>query len=871
MPGGYDIGSESRRAHLHERFEDADFSVVAARWLLTRGVMSRPPDEPNIAAQNMPEREIRVRSWFRTQGLGDDEQLERASHEVARLMDDEGLENPALAARVCVERWLASVTSDPIPGGALERLLETEPQLLFDSHPDQRARARRYLVAPAELPFAGRWRPADWPIGRALVPAASLGAIGSLLFLWAQAQDNGGVFGALAALVLFVLTTVHALGMVLVIWGAHIRARRAESEVRTIRRIESPIETPSGPTATSDAGESGTRTLEDAIARSSANDGVDILPQPSVARSSAAAVPRSALILFLYGEDTERIFPALAAMRDELSRSPDAKNLELFILSDTREAMLVMEERRCVRRLRREPGIPVYYRRRDENTNYKTGNFAEFLMRWGNRYEFIGVLDADSIIPTRPLLSAFRRIADSPRLGLVQLPIEPIGARSLFARTLQFDATLVGPYHTSGLAAWAGPVGNYYGHNAVIRTQAFIDTCALPRLTGTPPLGGLVLSHDFVEAAALARAGWEVRIADDLEPSYEELPATVEGYLDRDRRWCQGNLQHLRIMGTHGLRGMSRLHLFLGALSYLASPIWLTFIILMALAGTLSSPSMLEVAILVGSLTLLLVPRLVSVLAAAPTRAFGHPARLTLSALLETVLMALLAPIFMIHHTVMVSTALVGGAVGWTSKKNRKGGGMMEMMARHALVTGVGAAGLSLTTWDPALGLWLSPIWIPCLFAIPIVLMMNSESLGGLISKLGALQTPVERAPLPIFDQVEAWRPAFAADEAVCFRDLILEPTTARELRVMGSPTDSPPKKLEALQLAVLERGAAAIGARERNQLLADPGAMARLHEGAWARWPLRSMSLTSEPPLTPPPAPVEARARLHSITGDAA
>ena len=90
------------------------------------------------------------------------------------------------------------------------------------------------------------------------------------------------------------------------------------------------------------------------------------------------------------------------------------------------------------------------------------------------------------------------------------------------------------------------------------------------------------MSHDFVEAALLRRGGWQVWIADDVPGSYEEPPPTVADFATRDRRWCQGNLQHMKVLFTRNLHWVSRLHLGIGIMSYLTSPLWLVFLLLSA-------------------------------------------------------------------------------------------------------------------------------------------------------------------------------------------------------------------------------------------------------------------------------------------------
>ena len=130
-----------------------------------------------------------------------------------------------------------------------------------------------------------------------------------------------------------------------------------------------------------------------------------------------------------------------------------------------------------------------------------------------------------------------------------------------------------------GLNYWALDFGNYWGHNAIIRTEPFMQFCDLPQLPGRKPFGGQILSHDFVEAALMLRENWQVWLAYDLEGSYEEAPQSLIDNAQRERRWCQGNLQHTLVLFAKGLRGVSRMHLILGIFGYLASPLWLAFML----------------------------------------------------------------------------------------------------------------------------------------------------------------------------------------------------------------------------------------------------------------------------------------------------
>ena len=138
-----------------------------------------------------------------------------------------------------------------------------------------------------------------------------------------------------------------------------------------------------------------------------------------------------------------------------------------------------------------------------------------------------------------------RAMQANPRTGLIQTIPIPVRQTTFFGRFVQFAAVLYSPMLATGLAFWQTDAANYWGHNAIIRMRAFIDHCGLPTLPGKAPFGGDILSHDFVEAALLRRAGWDVFLLADLEGSYEEVPCNIIDYAKGDRRWVQGNIQHL--------------------------------------------------------------------------------------------------------------------------------------------------------------------------------------------------------------------------------------------------------------------------------------------------------------------------------------
>ncbi|MGH7968015.1 MAG: glucans biosynthesis glucosyltransferase MdoH, partial [Limisphaerales bacterium] len=288
-------------------------------------------------------------------------------------------------------------------------------------------------------------------------------------------------------------------------------------------------------------------------------------------------LPLTAIVLPVYNEEPARVMAGLKATYLSLERTGLLSHFEFFILSDTTDPDVWVREELAFVETRREVSEPgrIFYRNRRQNTERKTGNIADFCAGWGDRYEYMVVFDADSIMTGASLLKLVRLMEQHPYVGILQAPPLPVNRTSLFGRIHQFAMHVYSAIFLSGLNFWQGGTGNYWGHNAIIRIRPFVAHCRLPALPGKPPLGGSILSHDFVEAAFMRRAGWRVHLASELSGSYEEMPSTLLGYAARDRRWCQGNLQHGKLLFAPGLHFISRVHIWMGMMAYLASPLWL--------------------------------------------------------------------------------------------------------------------------------------------------------------------------------------------------------------------------------------------------------------------------------------------------------
>src|SRR5271168_4953977 len=289
----------------------------------------------------------------------------------------------------------------------------------------------------------------------------------------------------------------------------------------------------------------------------------------------------TAIVFPIYNENAVRVFEGLRSVYESLAQTGQLDGFDFFVLSDTTDLDKWVEEERCWQELAQDLDAlgKIYYRRRLFNEERKSGNIRDFLNTWGRRYRYFICCDADSVMRGETLVDLVKLMETHPTVGLIQTVPALVNAQSLFGRIQQFANRLYAPVFIAGLNYWALDLGNYWGHNAIIRTEPFMQFCDLPQLPGRKPFGGQILSHDFVEAALMSRENWEVWFAYDLEGSYEETPQAMIENAQRERRWCQGNLQHGLVLFAKGLRGVSRLHLLLGICGYLAGPLWLAFLL----------------------------------------------------------------------------------------------------------------------------------------------------------------------------------------------------------------------------------------------------------------------------------------------------
>lgn len=570
---------------------------------------------------------------------------------------------------------------------------------------------------------------------------------------------------------------------------------------------------------------------------------------------------RTAIVVPAYNEDAVRLFAGLKATYESVEATGHLAHFDFFLLSDTTDPDAWIREEMAFHDLRQEVSDPerLFYRNRRENTERKAGNIADFCATWGDRYRYMVIFDADSLMTGETLVNLVRLMERYSRIGILQAPPVAVNRQSLFGRLLQFSTRAYGPMFINGLNFWQGGEANYWGHNAIIRVRPFVEHCQLPKLPGKEPLGGSILSHDFVEAALIRRAKWQVYVASDLGGSFEEIPSNLIGHAARDRRWCQGNLQHARLLTMPGLKWISRIHLAMGVMSYVASPLWMLMLLLGTIEGLRTvffghsyfrpdqTPFpvwevslMTRASILFASIMcLLLFPKLLALtgwltMKGRPAEGFGGRWKLTASVIGETLFSVLIAPILAMLHSRFVIITLLGRKVQWASQDRGDTETPWTAGLRwHLGITLLGLIWTVLLWWkDRAMFWWLSPVLAGWVFSIPLSVWTSRVSPGEWARRHGLFMIPEEVWPPRILTefhrilQSAAAKPwATISDGLVC----VLKEPAVRSVHLSLLPDCREEKdsltlnRLEGLRLKVRQFGGEKLSPQEKRELLWDP------------------------------------------------
>jgi len=453
--------------------------------------------------------------------------------------------------------------------------------------------------------------------------------------------------------------------------------------------------------------------------------------EPNARRPALAPLDTNSLTAIVFpirNEDTSRVTAGAQAIHDQLMSAGAANSFEFFFLSDTTDPDLARDEENAIDRFRTaRPHATIFYRRRTLNHGRKAGNVSEFVRRWGGRYEYMAVFDADSLMTSDALIELVQRMDAQPGTALIQTVPSLVNAQTMMARSQQFAMRAYGQIFGTGLAWWSGGAGNFWGHNAIVRVSAFAAHAGLPDLPGKGPLGGHILSHDFVEAALLRRAGWRVEIAPEIEGSYEESPPTLDDLVARDRRWAQGNLQHLKLLGARGFDPVSRAHILSGVMGYASALLWFSLILVSATLAILMPPAAAnnvggtDFSLLLLTALIVLSPKWLALILWAFGRLPGwnrKPAFLV-GLLTEAAISAPTAPIMMISQAQAVVMPFLGRDCGWRPQARVAVAGasngnrfMPQMIA--------GAVLIATMLVNAGFAVWALPVTVSLLLAAPI-------------------------------------------------------------------------------------------------------------------------------------------------------
>jgi membrane glycosyltransferase len=586
----------------------------------------------------------------------------------------------------------------------------------------------------------------------------------------------------------------------------------------------------------------------------------------NVLRSPAVTIPleaRTAVIMPICNEDVPTVFAGLRATCESLAQTDACNQFDFFVLSDTSQPDLRAAEQAAWSALvqaLQQGGLPVrvHYRWRQHRSRRKAGNVADFCRRWGRDYRYMVVLDADSVMTGDCLTSLVRLMEAQPDAGIIQTAPRACGHETLHARIQQFGSRVYGPLFTAGMHYWQLGESHYWGHNAILRVAPFIEHCALAPLPGQTSLSGDVMSHDFVEAALMRRAGWKVWIAYDLEGSYEQVPPNLLAEVQRDRRWCHGNLQNSRLMFEPGLHPVHRTVFLTGVLAYASAPLWLAFLVVSTLLFASQSHDVpkyfiepyqlfpiwptanLKLMLTLFGLTavLLLAPKILSLLIITlrgQARQFGGVLRLWTGAAIEFAHSLLLAPVRMLFHSQFVLAALTGWKLDWKSPpRDDAVTGWGEALRRHGTHSLLALAWIaSILASGATFPWWLSPVIVGLLVAIPLSAWGSHSAPGRWLRRRGVLLIPEEASEPHVLREARRYAEGF--DGAVQFIDAVRDVGVLGLVTAAAAPHGAASGD-KAIALARLVTQAAAdgpqfLGAAQRHRLLGNTLALRELSQ----------------------------------------
>ncbi len=472
------------------------------------------------------------------------------------------------------------------------------------------------------------------------------------------------------------------------------------------------------------------------------------------ANDGDAAAPlrvRVAMLMTIRNEDPARAFARLRAMKASVGRTGEAASFDWFMLSDSTDPEIAAREEAAFAKWRLEgDAARLHYRRRSDNRGYKAGNIGDFCERWGDAYEFMIPLDADSLMDGETILRLTRVGQANPGVGIIQTLVVGSPSASAFARIFQFGMRAGMRVYTMGAAWWGGDCGPFWGHNALVRVAPFAAHCAPPKLDGDRH----ILSHDQIEAVLMRRAGFEVRVLPLEWGSFEENPPTLVDFLRRDLRWCRGNLQYFKLLSTPGLTPTSRFQLIWAIAMFIGAPAWTAIIALAAMTtlqgGAVSFPVRSTQVLYCLFVGFYFAPKLAGYIDVARTPGgfarYGGAVRFFAGALIEALLSLVIGAAATLQITLYLLSLPFRGAIRWDGQARDAHAltwpcavrAMWPQLLFGTLVFCIGA------TRAPRLLLWSLPLTAGYLLAIPAGVVTAWPRLGRWMACLRLCAIPEE-------------------------------------------------------------------------------------------------------------------------------
>jgi membrane glycosyltransferase len=203
----------------------------------------------------------------------------------------------------------------------------------------------------------------------------------------------------------------------------------------------------------------------------------------------------------------------------------------------------------------------------------------------------------------------------------------------------------------------------------------------------------------------------------------------------------------------------------------------------------------------------------------------------------------LIGPILMLGHLGALGALAFGSSVDWAAAaRDETHSPWRDALRFHGLHSLTGAA-IALIAFNAgaALGLWLAPIWLGLLLAVPLGALLASRGAGARLRRAGLLLAPCETEPPPVLEYLHAAEPLAAAETtfAARFARVIDDPwlNTLHLGLLHGAGARSRPRGLvQPLVQRVIAAGVEALDEAAAITVLSDAWAMRRLHEHSLVR-----------------------------------